>query len=303
MADSAMVCRTSYRRSHSVDRQLGLPRGDTPGAAHSTNCPGPVVEVIGRDLSPLAHTGGFLLYRLTDAYRMCAEDLRRMRVLIANNTGREARRMAERFPDFVGHLYSPGGWRSPSRRFPYAVDNGAYRCFAAGRSFDDASYLQLLRRLRGTTLAPMWVAVPDVVADRPATIALWAKWVEEVGTLGHPLAFVVQDGMTPADVPAEASIVFVGGSTAWKWATIELWADSFDRVHVGRVNSPRRLRECARLGVESVDGTGWFRGDRVQLDGLWYFLADRCRIDDPVLGPMQRRFSLAGGAGSCPYLS
>ena len=38
-------------------------------------------------------------------------------------------------------------------------------------------------------------------------------------------------------------------------------------MHVGRVNTERRLWQCARLGAESCDGTGFFRGDPVQ---LWF---------------------------------
>ena len=33
------------------------------------------------------------------------------------------------------------------------------------------------------------------------------------------------------------------------------------RVHVGRVNSVHRLRECFAAGIESVDGTGWMRDE------------------------------------------
>jgi hypothetical protein len=54
-------------------------------------------------------------------------------------------------------------------------------------------------------------------------------------------------------------LIFIGGSSAWKWRTVNTWADNFDRVHVGRVNSIDRVWLCHDLGVESVDGTGWFR--------------------------------------------
>ena len=44
-----------------------------------------------------------------------------------------------------------------------------------------------------------------------------------------------------------------------------MWAESGKRVHVGRVNSMRRVWLCHDLGIESVDGTGWFRdGDNHQ---------------------------------------
>jgi hypothetical protein len=75
--------------------------------------------------------------------------------------------------------------------------------------------------------------------------------------------------MTPADVRQLApDVVFVGGSTEWKWETAEMWCREFPRVHVGRVNSPRRLYELESWGCESCDGTGWNRGDRKQTAGL-----------------------------------
>jgi len=45
------------------------------------------------------------------------------------------------------------------------------------------------------------------------------------------------------------------------------------RVHVGRVNQPARLEFLEDLGVESCDGTGWLRGDQMQLSGLVGFLS------------------------------
>jgi hypothetical protein len=77
--------------------------------------------------------------------------------------------------------------------------------------------------------------------------------------LKRNLAFAVQDGMTPDDVPDGARIVFVGGSDAFKWRTVETWAAHFPRVHVGRVNNIDRVWQCDDLGIESVDGTGWFK--------------------------------------------
>lgn len=44
------------------------------------------------------------------------------------------------------------------------------------------------------------------------------------------------------------------------------------RLHVGRVNSPAALGWLQELGVGSCDGTGWLRGDPVQLQGLVRFL-------------------------------
>ncbi len=91
---------------------------------------------------------------------------------------------------------------------------------------------------------------------------------------GWPLAFAVQDGMTVEDVPGDADVIFVGGSTEWKWRTVAMWCAAFQRVHVGRVNTYRRLWECHDAGAESIDGTGWTRGDQRQYRGLLAYLAE-----------------------------
>jgi hypothetical protein len=55
--------------------------------------------------------------------------------------------------------------------------------------------------------------------------------------------------------------VFVGGSDDrnWKWRTAHYWCDHFERVHIGRVNSGRRVRYSEKIGAESADGSSWFR--------------------------------------------
>lgn len=106
---------------------------------------------------------------------------------------------------------------------------------------------------------PLWIAVPDVVTDKKATIAKWIEWEPRLRQYRCPLAFVAQDGMQPKDVPDDADVVFIGGSTDWKLANIKRFSDYFTRVHVGRVNTLKRLWLCYEAEVESVDGTGWFR--------------------------------------------
>lgn len=49
--------------------------------------------------------------------------------------------------------------------------------------------------------------------------------------------------------------------------------------HIERINTYRWHRVCADAGAESVDGTGWFRGDKEQLEGLRRFLAEQARRD------------------------
>jgi hypothetical protein len=112
----------------------------------------------------------------------------------------------------------------------------------------------------------MWVAVPDVVADHRATRRLFSDWTShwryEIGRIPFPLAFVLQDGCRPSEVPwDEIAAVFVGGSTGFKLRESESLVRAAKQnrklVHVGRVNTLRRLRFAHDLGADTVDGTAF----------------------------------------------
>lgn len=183
-------------------------------------------------------------------------------VMPADNAGIKVGYLAGKFPGKVGHLCSPRkGGRMPNGPYdflPYALDNGR---FAAGVEWSEEEWIATLNWARLSGLCPRWALVPDFVGDREATLREWGVYSDRVAAYGWPLAFAVQDGMVPSDVPSEANVVFVGGSTEWKWRTLRMWCGSFPRVHVGRVNSYERLWQCEDARAESCDGTGWFRGD------------------------------------------
>lgn len=206
-----------------------------------------------------------------------------MRVLITNNNSLYVGYLAGRYPDFVGHLYSPGGFRGPYKFMPFGLDNGRYASTTKGFAWDEEAFLGMLDRVSESAITPEWLLVPDVVGDRDETLREWDKWQPRLCKYGWPLAFAVQDGMEPEDVPDEAYVVFVGGTTDWKRQTIHLWCESSARVHVGRINTERWLWYCYEHGVESCDGTGWLRGDLRQLAGLENFLDRASR----GLGPGQ----------------
>lgn len=201
-------------------------------------------------------------------------------VMPSNNTGHVVKDLFGRFPRRLAHLMTPGGWRKPF--MPYAMDNGAFGAYERGVEFDRLKFRDHLTsasvHIQRGGAPPLWVAVPDVVTDKKATIAAWEEWAPKLRSYGWPLAFVVQDGMIRQDVPEDADFVFVGGSIKWKWAWVPAFAAWFGkRLHVGRVNSPSALDWLDQLGVGSCDGTGWFRGDKKQLNGLIDFLADERR--------------------------
>jgi hypothetical protein len=185
-------------------------------------------------------------------------------VMPGDNTGLRVGYLAGRFPGRIGHLYSPRPGRVPTGPYdflPFALDNGAFRAYVSGAPWDEDGWLKTLAWARLSGQRPRWAIVPDVVGDKSATLLSWRRFYGKISAYGWPCAFAVQDGMCSGDIPSDADVVFVGGSTEWKWANYRRWCGEFPRVHVGRVNSYRRLWDCHEAGAESVDGTGWFRGD------------------------------------------
>ena len=195
-------------------------------------------------------------------------------VMPANNTAAVMRQLGRLWPGKVGLLISPEGWRNPTPYLPYALDNAAFIAWRKRQPWDEAAFFGLLDKAAAAKYQPIWVIVPDAVADRDETLRKWDLYSPRVAAYGWPLAFAVQDGMRREDVPSETAIVFVGGSTAWKWSTLPSWTAWFKRVHVGRVNTLPRLLNCEERGVESIDGTGWFRGDPMQTRELISWITD-----------------------------
>jgi hypothetical protein len=195
-----------------------------------------------------------------------------MMVMLANNSNPIVHYFAGRFPGKIGWLVGPSARHKTKlkRWIPYALDNDAYSAFSNHTQWSESDWFALLEWARQSGKKPLWVLVPDVVADKAATLERWQRYNPKVR---ETKAFAVQDGMTPDDVPEGAEVVFVGGTTQWKWRSLPMWAEHFPRIHVGRVNTLRRLWTCEELGVESCDGTGWFReGDGARIADLELWL-------------------------------
>ncbi len=182
-----------------------------------------------------------------------------MRVMCSNHSSRWYMDLCKRFPNELGWLIGPKYWKNPRPGVAFALDNDAFSCFTNGEKFDFEAWNKFLKKVSDSDLDPLWAVVPDVVGNAEETIRQWSMWSPVIMEYGWPTALAVQDGMTMEDVEyCHPDVVFVGGTTEWKWNTAHEWCRDFPRVHVGRVRS-RRLPYCAQIGAESCDGTGWFR--------------------------------------------
>lgn len=190
----------------------------------------------------------------------------------ANHSSPRIHYLAGKHPNRIGWLVGPSARTKTKLRpwIPYALDNDAFSAWTKGTEWNVEEWRALLQWARFSGQSPRWCIVPDVVADKTETLEKWTRYAPEAANYGWPLAFAVQDGMTPDDVPEDADVIFVGGTTEWKWRSLPTWCKNFRRVHVGRVNEIRRLYTCEEYGVESCDGTGWIRdpGDPRKLDAL-----------------------------------
>ena len=135
----------------------------------------------------------------------------------------------------------------------------------------------------------LFVTAPDVVADWKASWKRSRPWLRVIRRMGFPAALVAQDGMTVNDLHASADewdVLFVGGSTAWKESQVVVDLIRATKklgrhVHVGRVNSWRRLEHFAAAGADTVDGTYLATAPDVNLPKLARWM--RRLEDNPML--------------------
>ena len=144
---------------------------------------------------------------------------------------------------------------------PYALDNGAWSAHVNGKPFDVGAFERLLNWSGSCPVRPDWCVLPDIVGGGLKSLDFSLSWLDVVSKFSELNLLAVQDGMTPADVDGLVGSgigIFVGGSTEWKLKTLGDWG-RFCRgrcyLHVGRVNTVRRITYCSNAGADSFDGT------------------------------------------------
>ena len=165
------------------------------------------------------------------------------------------------YPHGMAFLMSPEWWRVSPDYMPYALDNDRFSCWRKKKPWNPDLFISMLNKATILPNKPLWVVVPDVVADSIATLEWWNDWSCTVESYGFKTAFACQDGHQPEDVPKSAFCTFIGGTETWKANNahrfkIRKW------FHVARINGRGMLDWAEGIGADSIDGTGWAKGPR-----------------------------------------
>ena len=186
-----------------------------------------------------------------------------MKLLVSNIS--TVRRYHQEFGDIIGHLFTPQAGYTHDTPEYYACDNSAFS------NWDETKFWRMVETVR----CPKWVAVPDVVGDCRKTNELFELYKMRIP---HPLAYVLQDNVSISEVPwGEISCIFIGGTDDFKLSeqsrllveyakSRQLW------VHMGRVNSYRRIRVAIDWGCDSVDGSSFSRFPKMYIPGALRFI-------------------------------
>lgn len=140
----------------------------------------------------------------------------------------------------------------------WAADTG---CYSQGASFQLDKYLAWLTKLQPLRASCLFATAPDMVADARATWERSAPVLPLIRALGYKAALVAQDGLEDLSIEWGAfDALFTGGTTEWKLSEVayEIGREAKARgkwLHMGRVNSRRRLIAAAVSGYDSADGT------------------------------------------------
>lgn len=162
------------------------------------------------------------------------------------------------YQDYLGLLTSPASANHPHHAIHngawWAMDNGAFT------NFDAPAFIRALKRYRKITRC-LFVVAPDVWQDAAQTCDLFEEWHWVIRYCGYPVAFVLQDGMSQHEMRwDDFDALFVGGSDEYKLSDearryVQEAKQRGKWVHMGRVNTPKRLQQAKEFGCDSVDGT------------------------------------------------
>jgi hypothetical protein len=157
----------------------------------------------------------------------------------------------------LGMIDTPAQGNLLPKDIQWAADNGKF-----GSGWPGLAAWHAFLAARSHAAGRCWFAVaPDVPFDAKATLAESLPLMDGIRALGYPAALAAQNGLEDLTVPWDTfDVLFLGGDTAWKLgpAAKDLAEQAKalgKRVHMGRVNSLRRLEYARYIGCDSADGT------------------------------------------------
>lgn len=149
------------------------------------------------------------------------------------------------------------GKRERFKDIIWAADNG---CFTQP-NMNPQRYLDWLFTLKPYRETCLFATAPDVVGDFKETWERSKRVLPDIRALGFPAALVAQDGIETKPISWDSfDCLFIGGSTEWKLSGDTFWLcrEAIKKgkwVHMGRVNSFRRMLQARFAGCHSTDGT------------------------------------------------
>lgn len=177
----------------------------------------------------------------------------------------------------IGMIATPASGNAVLPGVDWCADNSAF----AGNYPGDGPFLRWLGDRAWASQRCRFVVAPDVPFDAAGTLTRSAPMLGPIRAAGYRVALAAQNGseqagMVPWD---DIDCVFLAGDDVWKlgpdaWRLTQEARRRGKWVHMGRVNSIKRLRHAADTGCDSADGTYLAFGPDVNLGRLLGWLND-----------------------------
>jgi len=150
--------------------------------------------------------------------------MKKLPIVMPSNNPETAFILNQEFPNRLGVLFTPGTTLEPMD-LQYVLDNGRFSARKEGTKWSEKKFMEMLDEAKKLHYDPIWLVVPDVVGDSRKTLEEWNIWYDKLIQYGWKLAIAVQNGMTVDDIlqlQNKPDVIFVGGSTDWKWKMAEV---------------------------------------------------------------------------------
>lgn len=157
----------------------------------------------------------------------------------------------------LGQIVTPAAGNRLVAGVRWIADNSVFGNKYPG----DSAFLAWLAARSHAARDCAFVVAPDVVCDATATLARSVPLLAPIRALGFPVAYVAQNGAEPLSLPWDQfDALFIGGDDAFKLGfdahVLARMAKRLGKwVHMGRVNSRKRLAYADSIGCDSCDGT------------------------------------------------